>query len=119
MSVTTFFVFIVLSVVIVFSNVGIFKSYGAVNATEIFDDAKLQKLMTEYVNWNVNVPTEELPEEGSKCVIKPGPVNLLLDPFSKGTVAQTCDIKAGSSLLFPFYEGWCDSGGRYVRGEII
>ena len=84
-----FFGLIILSVVLVSSSVGIFKSYGAVanaNATQIFDDAKLQKLLTEYVNWNVNVPTEELPEEGNNCVIKPGAVNLLLDPFSKGTV---------------------------------
>lgn len=62
----TSLVFIILSIVLVFSNVGIFKSYGAGNATVTFGDAKLQKLMTEYVNWNVNVPTEELPEEGIK-----------------------------------------------------
>jgi len=117
---SAFFGLIILSVVLISSSVGIFKSYGAVantNSTQIFDDAKLQKLLTGYVNWNVNVPTEELPEEGNNCVIKPGDVNLLLDPFSKGTVSQTCDIKADSSLIFPFYEGWCDSGGGGMYGE--
>ena len=50
-------------------------------------------------------------------MIKAGDVNLLLDPFSKGTVSQTCDIKAGSSLFFPFYEGWCDNGNHDLYGE--
>ena len=67
----------------------------AVNA----DDTSLQKLLAEYYNWNVNVPAEQLPEEGNQCVIKPGPINFLLDPFSKGTVSQTCDIKAREPLI--------------------
>ena len=66
---------------------------GANNTAVIIDDTSLQKLLAEYYNWNVNVPTEQLPEEGNQCLIKPGPVNFLLDPFSKGTVSQTCDIK--------------------------
>jgi hypothetical protein len=83
----------------------------AVNNTAVnADDKSLQKLLAEYYNWNVNVPTEQLPEEGNQCAIKPGPVNFLLDPFSKGTVSQTCDIKLGSPLFFPFYGGWCDNG---------
>jgi hypothetical protein len=81
-----------------------------------FDDASLQKLIKEYVNWNVNVPTEQLPEEGNQCVIKPGQVYLLLDPFSKGTVSQTCDIKSGIPVFFPFYEGWCDNGTAGLYG---
>ena len=89
----------------------------AVNNTTVnFDDTSLQKLLAEYYNWNVNVPTEQLPEEGNQCVIKPGPVTFLLDPFSKGTVTQTCDIKSGSPLFFPFYGGWCDSGGSGMYG---
>jgi hypothetical protein len=83
---------------------------GANNTAVNFDDTSLQKLLAEYYNWNVNVPTEQLPEEGNQCAIKPGPVNFLLDPFSKGTVSQTCDIKSGSPLFFPFYGGWCDNG---------
>jgi hypothetical protein len=68
-----------------------------------FDDTTLQKLLAEHYNWNANLPTAQLPEEGNQCVIKPGPVNFFLDPFSKGTVSQTCDIKSGSPLFFPFY----------------
>jgi hypothetical protein len=83
---------------------------GANNTAVNFDDTSLQKLLAEYYNWNVNVPTEQLPEEGNQCAIKPGPVNFLLDPFSKGTVSQTCDIKSGSPMFFPFYGGWCDNG---------
>jgi hypothetical protein len=86
------------------------------NTAVSFDDKSLQKLMEQYVNWNVNVPTEQLPEEGNHCVVKPGQVYLLLDPFSKGTVSQTCDIKSGISILFPFYEGWCDSGAPDLYG---
>jgi hypothetical protein len=87
------------------------------NSTAVnFDDTSLQKLLAEYYNWNPNLPTEQLPEEGNECVIKPGQVNLLLDPFSKGTVSQTCDIKSGTSLFFPFYGGWCDNGSEAFYG---
>jgi hypothetical protein len=81
------------------------------------DDSRLEELLAEYQNWNVNVPTEQLPEEGNQCVIKTGSVIFLLDPFSKGTVTQTCEIKSGSSLLFPFYHGWCDNGVHDLYGE--
>ena len=89
---------------------------GANSTAVNIDDTSLQKLLAEYYNWNVNVPTEQLPEEGNQCVIKPGPVNFLLDPFSKGTVSQTCDIKSGSPLFFPFYGGWCDNGSEDLYG---
>ncbi|MGV8106997.1 MAG: hypothetical protein ACP5OH_04425 [Nitrososphaerota archaeon] len=89
----------------------------AVNNTAVnADDTSLQKLLAEYYNWNPNLPTEQLPEEGNQCVIKPGPVNFLLDPFSKGTVSQTCDIKSGSPFFFPFYGGWCDNGSEGLYG---
>ena len=80
------------------------------NTTVNANETRLQKLLAEYYNWNVNVPTDQLPEEGNQCVIKSGAVNFLLDPFSKGTVSQTCEIKSGIPLFFPFYGGWCDSG---------
>jgi hypothetical protein len=89
---------------------------GANNTAVNFDDASLQKLLAEYYNWNGNVPSEELPEEGNQCLIKPGPVNFLLDPFSKGTVSQTCDIKSGNPLFFVFYGGWCDNGSEDLYG---
>lgn len=96
---------------------GTFKAFGAVLTSVSEDNTKLENLLAEYVNWNVNVPTEQLPEEGNQCTIKAGSVILLLDPFSKGTVVQTCNIKSGSSLLFPFYEGWCDNGNHDLYGE--
>jgi hypothetical protein len=105
-----------LCMILVLSSFTAFKSNGTENATVNLDDTNLQKLMAEYVNWNANLPTEQLPEEGNHCLIKPGPVYLLLDPFSKGTVSQTCEIKLGSPLFFPFYEGWCDSGTQGVYG---
>jgi hypothetical protein len=88
------------------------------NSTTVnFDDTSLQKLLAEYYNWNANLATEQLPEKGNQCVIKPGLVNFLLDPFSKGTVTQTCDINSGSPLFFPFYGGWCDNGSEDYYGE--
>ena len=89
---------------------------GANSTAVNTEDEKLQKLLAEYYNWNGNIPTEQLPEEGNQCVIKPGPVNFLLDPFSKGTVSQTCDIKSESPLFFPFYGGWCDNGSEDLYG---
>ena len=89
---------------------------GANNTALSIDETTLQKLLAEYYNWNVNVPTEQLPEEGNQCVVKPGPVNFLLDPFSKGTVSQTCEINSGTVLFFPFYGGWCDTGGPGLYG---
>jgi len=96
---------------------GPFKAFAAVLSSVKEDSTILENLLSEYVNWNANVPTEQLPEEGNQCVMKTGSVILLLDPFSKGTVTQTCNIKAGSSLLFPFYMGWCDNGQHDLYGE--
>jgi hypothetical protein len=97
---------------LILSSFGFFKSYGVDKVSVNFEKSRLDALLAEYTNWNINLPTERLPEEGKQCVIKPGEVNLLLDPFSKGTVTQTCDIKKGTSLFFPFYDGWCDNGNR-------
>jgi hypothetical protein len=89
---------------------------GANNTAVNFDDTSLQKLLVEIYNWNLNLPTEQLPEEGNQCVIKRGPVNFLIDPFGKGTVSQTCDIKSGSQSFFTFYSGWCDNGSEDLYG---
>jgi hypothetical protein len=96
---------------------GLSTSFGADISLRNGNDSGLEKLLAEYFDWNVNMRTEDLPEEGNQCVIKPGDVNFLLDPFSKGTVTQMCDVKSGSSLLFPFYDGWCDNGGHDLYGE--
>ena len=117
MTARSYLVCVALLLVVNLSSFDSFKSYGADKNSVNFDKTKLEGLLAEYVNWNVNVPTEQLPEEGNQCVIKPGDVNFLLDPFSKGTVTQTCDVKPGSSLFFPFYEGWCDNGNHDLYGE--
>jgi len=106
-----------LGLMLILSSFGSFKSFGADMSSANVDDSKLEQLLAEYQNWNVNVPTEQLPEEGNQCLIKTDSVIFLLDPFSKGTVTQTCDIKSGSSLLFPFYHGWCDNGSPDLYGE--
>ena len=87
---------VVLFLMLILSSIDSFKSYGDVKNLVNFDKTRLEGLFAEYVNWNVNIPTEQLPEEGNQCVIKPGDVNFLLDPFSKGTVTQTCDVKKGT-----------------------
>jgi hypothetical protein len=102
---------------LILSSSGSFKSFGAGMSSINDDVGNLDELLAEYQNWNVNVPTEQLPEEGNQCLIKTDSVIFLLDPFSKGTVTQTCEIKSGSSLLFPFYHGWCDNGHHDLYGE--
>jgi hypothetical protein len=115
MKISLFAAFVALTMILTLTSFS-FKLSGAENTAINFDNATLQKLMGDYVHFNVNVPTEQLPEEGNQCLIKPGPVYFLLDPFSKGTVKQTCDIKSGSHLFFPFYEGWCDNGNNDLYG---
>jgi hypothetical protein len=112
------FGYFMLGLMLTLSSFGTFKSFGADMSSANFDDSKLEELLDEYQNWNVNLPTEQLPEEGNQCLNnKTDSIIFLLDPFSKGTVTQTCKIKSGSSLLFPFYHGWCDNGGHDLYGE--
>ena len=111
------FGYYLLGLLLILSSFGSFKSFGADMSSANVDDGRLEELLAEYQNWNNNVPTEQLPEEGNQCLIKTDSVIFLLDPFSKGTVTQTCNIKSGSSLLFPFYEGWCDNGSPDLYGE--
>jgi len=91
------------------------RSYGAVGTSSNIDDASFEKLLADYQNWNINVTAENFPDPnkgiiGSSCVIKLGSVNFLLDPYDKYNMPiQTCEIASGSSLLFPFLLGWCDT----------
>lgn len=104
---------VILCITLSFSLFGSLQSYGADTTAAKMDGSTLEELLAEYVNWSANVPSEELPGQdnvGSPCIINKGSVIFLLDPFSKGTVSQTCTIDSGSSMLFPFYLGWCDSG---------
>jgi hypothetical protein len=118
MKVVTFlFGYFLLGLMLILSSFGSFKSFGADMPSGNIDDSRLEELLAEYQNWNVNLPTEQLPEEGNQCLIKTDSLIFLLDPFSKGTVTQTCEIESGSSLLFPFYHGWCDNGAHDLYGE--
>lgn len=113
-----------LSLLLILSNIGSAWSSGAnntavngANNTAInVADSRLEKLLAEFNNWAVNLPTEQLPEEGNQCLIKTGSVNLLWTAFGVGTITQTCDIKSGTPLFFPFYEGWCDNGSTDLYG---
>jgi hypothetical protein len=107
----------VLCLILILLSFGTLKAFAAILSSVNDNSIRLEKLLAEYVNWDVNVPTEQLPEEGNQCVMKTGSMILLLDPFSKGTVTQTCNIKAGGSLLFPFYMGWCDNGSHDLYRE--
>lgn len=113
-----------LSLLLVLSTIGSAWSSGinntANNTTQDAKDDRLQKLLAEYVNWDLNLSDKQMPASNAsakQCVIKPGSVNFLADPFSRGTVTQTCKINSGSSLLFPFYIGFCDNGGAGNYGE--
>jgi hypothetical protein len=117
MAVGQYIGYFALFLMLMISSFNSFNSYGTDNTSVNFDKTRLEGLFAEYVNWNVNLPTAQLPEEGNQCLVKPGDVNFLLDPFSKGTVVQTCDIKKDTSLLFPFYEGWCDNGNHDLYGN--
>jgi hypothetical protein len=120
--------FVTLSIVLILFNIGSIKSHGsnttAVNGSNTtsvnLDDASLKKLAAEYINWDTSIPDEKMPTQqssGNQCVMKSGSVNFLVDPFSRGTINQICDINSGSSLLFPFYIGFCDNGGSGNYGQ--
>ena len=103
-----------------FANSLVFKSYAVDNVTVISDGNKYQDLIAEYWNWWINLPLEKSPEQGTteQCTIhKSGSVILLLDPFQMGEIKQRCEITSGSSVLFPFYIGWCDNGIKEYYGE--
>jgi hypothetical protein len=89
---------------------------GANNTAVNFDETSLQKLLVEFNDWAINLPTEQLPSEGNQCLMKTGSVIILYSPFGEGSVSQTCDIKSGIPIFFPFYAGWCDNGNTGLYG---
>jgi hypothetical protein len=89
---------------------------SANNTAVHVDDSRLEKLLADYENWAINVATEQLPSEGNNCLMKTGSVIFLWTPFGEGTVTQTCDIKSGIPIIFPFYSGWCDNGNTGLYG---
>ena len=76
-----------------------------------------EKLVTEFLNWWVNVPVEEDPQQlENPCVIhNTDSVIFLHDPFEMGNIKNTCTIPQ-KSLFFPFYIGWCDNGAQGFYG---
>jgi len=115
---------IYLSLLLILSTIGNVWSSGAnntavsdANNTAVnFDETSLQKLLVEFNDWAINLPTEQLPSEGNQCLMKTGSVIILYSPFGEGSVSQTCDIKSGIPIFFPFYAGWCDNGNTGLYG---
>jgi len=107
-----------LSLLLVLSTIGSAWSSAtnntAVNSTNNtavnVDDNRLQKLLVDLNNWAINLRTDQLPPEGNQCLMKTTSAIVLWSPFGHGTVTQTCDIKSGIPIWFPFYAGWCDNG---------
>jgi hypothetical protein len=113
-----------LSLLLILSTIGFASSTG-VNNTAVnvanntavnIDDNRLEKLLDEFMNWAINVPTGQLPSESNQCLMRTDSVILLWSPFGEGTVTQTCDIRSGIPILFPFYTGWCDNGNNGLYG---
>src|SRR5215203_4008235 len=75
------------------------------------DTVNFEKLVAQYLNWWINVPIEEDPQElENPCVIhNTDSVIFLHDPFEMGNIRNICTIPP-KSLFFPFYIGWCDNG---------
>ena len=98
----------------------IVESYG-INETQQKnnDTVNFEKVVAQYLNWWINVPIEEDPQQlDNPCVIHDtGSVIFLHDPFEMGDIKNTCTIPH-KSLFFPFYIGWCDNGNQgYYRTE--
>ena len=76
-----------------------------------------EKLVNEYLDWWINVPVEEDPQQlENPCVIhNTDSVILLHDPFEMGEIKNICTI-SHKSLFFPFYIGWCDNGNQGYYG---
>lgn len=111
-------VFIVDSVLLLFQN------SLAASRTSFPDDTQLQSLLGEYWKWWINLPEGGNPTEDDRqtvknnCVMhKSDSVVFLLNPFEQGNIGQECQIPANSSVFFPFYTSWCDSGLKKFNGS--
>ncbi len=113
-------IFMLVSFTFVFLNLFSFnlleKVYG-INETQNNNTINFEKLVNEYLNWWVNVPVEEDPQQlENPCVIhNTDSVIFLHDPFEMGNIKNTCTIPQ-KSLFFPFYIGWCDNGNQGYYG---
>ncbi len=81
------------------------------------DAVNFEKLVAQYLNWWINVPIEEDPQQlENPCVIhNTDSVIFLHDPFEMGEIKNTCTIPH-KALFFPFYIGWCDNGNPGLYG---
>lgn len=100
-------------------SVNMLKEAQGINEVSQKNDNALnfEKLVTEFLNWWVNVPVEEDPQQlENPCVIhNTDSVIFLHDPFEMGDIKNTCTIPQ-KSLFFPFYIGWCDNGAQGFYG---
>ena len=101
-----------------FLSFNILESHG-INETQQKnnDTVNFEKLVTQYLNWWLNVPFEEDPQQvDNPCVIhETDSVIFLHDPFEMGEIKNTCTIPH-KSLFFPFYIGFCDNGNQGYYG---
>ena len=107
-------------ILLTFFSFNIQESYGFNETQQTNNDTvNFEKLVAQYLNWWINVPIEEDPQQlDNPCVIHTtDSVIFLHDPFEIGEIKNTCTIPH-KSLFFPFYIGWCDNGNQgYYRTE--
>ena len=114
-------IFLLVSFIFIFLNFfsfNILKEAHGINETQKNNNTgNFEKLVTEYLNWWINVPIEQDPQEiDNPCVIHDtDSIIFLHDPFEMGTIKNTCTI-LHNSLFFPFYIGWCDNGNQGYYG---
>jgi len=109
--------FTLIFVILYFSNIQ--EAYSSNETQKNNNTVNFEKLVSDYLNWWVNVPFEEDPQQlENPCVIKEtDSIIFLHDPFEMGEIKNTCTIPH-KSLFFPFYIGWCDNGNQgYYRTE--
>ena len=89
------------------------EAYGINETQKNNNTVNFEKLVNEYLDWWINVPVEEDPQQlENPCVIHDtDSVILLHDPFEMGEIKNICTIPH-KSLFFPFYIGWCDNGNQ-------
>ena len=76
-----------------------------------------EKLVGDYINWWINVPVEEDPQQlANPCVVhETDSIIFFHDPFEMGNIKNTCTIP-DKSIFFPFYIGWCDTASQGYYG---
>jgi hypothetical protein len=113
--------FVLVSFTLIFLNLFSFSILEAYSVNEVSqkynNTINFDNLLAEYINWWVNVPSEEDPQElANPCVIhNTDSVIFLHDPFEMGNIKNTCTISQ-KSLFFPFYNGWCTTGHKDLYG---